>query len=79
MPTRPTSSARIRAKTANNATSDCNSCQLLWINGIKCHEHGCPDAWRDEWRECAWCGCRFQPEHKRDTLCSQDCAESFFN
>ena len=35
----------------------CNSCEALMINGVYCHEAGCPDAWRDYTSECAECGC----------------------
>lgn len=26
----------------------CNSCSPCRINGVLCHETGCPDAWRDD-------------------------------
>lgn len=26
----------------------CNGCSPSAINGVLCHEHGCPDAWRDD-------------------------------
>lgn len=26
----------------------CDGCNLMIINGILCHEQGCPDAWRDK-------------------------------
>jgi hypothetical protein len=42
----------------------CQSCEALTINGVLCHEHGCPDAWRDYKRKCAWCGQEFIPENK---------------
>lgn len=42
----------------------CDSCELLTINGLPCHEIGCPNrhsVYRDgEWvkqRECFECGC----------------------
>lgn len=25
----------------------CDGCELLWINGIMCHETGCPFAYHD--------------------------------
>lgn len=34
----------------------CDSCQMLAINGVPCHETGCPKAWKDEKRECSDCG-----------------------
>jgi hypothetical protein len=51
----------------------CNSCQLLRINGIVCHEIGCPDSWRDYPVDCFECGCEFIRESSRDRVCP-DCA-----
>lgn len=59
------------------ATGGCDSCQVLMINGVRCHEHGCPEAWRDYKRECKWCGQEFQPEEKGQHFCSAECAESY--
>lgn len=56
----------------------CNACEVLYINGVKCHEHGCPEAWRDETRECTWCGEDFTPVTKGQRYCSPDCAESHY-
>lgn len=56
----------------------CNSCVALTINGVYCHEHGCPDAWKDEVRECEWCGTDFKPEGKADVFCSEDCNRSYW-
>ena len=55
----------------------CNSCEVLYINGLKCHEHGCPDAWRDEIRECKYCGIKFKPEDPLQDCCSDECSESW--
>jgi hypothetical protein len=47
----------------------CDSCQMLSINGIPCHETGCPNSrktWdenRQEWVryvECRECGCEVE-------------------
>jgi hypothetical protein len=51
----------------------CNSCEVLYVNGIKTHEPGCPDAWLDYLRECDECGCQFQPEYRYQTCCSDSC------
>ncbi len=51
----------------------CDSCEVLNINGVNCHEHGCPDAWMDQVRECKWCGSAFQPEEKGQWFCDDDC------
>lgn len=53
----------------------CQSCQPARINGVLCHEHGCPDAGRDEVRECRFCGCEFKPENRFQKCCSEECNE----
>jgi len=55
----------------------CNSCEALMINGIYCHETGCPEAWKDYQRECKWCGQDFKPEEEHQDCCSIDCSESY--
>jgi len=57
----------------------CQSCEAIVINGLLCHEYGCPDAWRTYNRECKWCGAEFKPENREQTCCSEDCAESYYN
>lgn len=56
---------------------DCPSCQLLVVNGVLCYERGCPDAWRDETRECRWCGSRFTPEERDQRFCDTSCSEAY--
>ncbi len=51
----------------------CDSCSPSRINGVICHESGCPDAWRDKTYECFECGCDFAPESRHQRVC-QDCA-----
>lgn len=51
----------------------CCQCQLLRINGVVCHETGCPLAYRDERRECRWCGTEFAPEDRGQVYCSPEC------
>ena len=53
----------------------CNSCEVLNINGVNCHENGCPDAWKDYDVECSWCGANFEPEFKGQEHCSEQCYE----
>lgn len=55
----------------------CNQCEVMTINGVLCHEHGCPDAWKDYKRECAWCGQEFTPEDKDQICCGDECAECY--
>ena len=57
----------------------CKSCEVLYINGIKCHETGCPDAWMDYTKKCKWCGSEFKPEDRYQSFCSEDCAECYNN
>lgn len=51
----------------------CDSCNVLNINGINCHETGCPDAWEDYLSECVWCGQEFKPKWKNQQYCSDSC------
>lgn len=45
----------------------CDQCEVLCINGVNCHETGCPNSWKDPAtgkplpRECADCGQDFRP------------------
>lgn len=55
----------------------CESCQMLSINGLPCHEIGCPEAWRDGAVECEWCGQEFEPEQRGQRFCDEDCARSY--
>lgn len=55
------------------ANGRCDHCDLVRINGIRCHETGCPAAWRDETRECKECGSPFEPDDRRQVFCSVEC------
>jgi hypothetical protein len=55
----------------------CQSCEVVKINGIVCHELDCPDAWIGLKVRCLWCGQEFVPKEKNQRLCSEECAESF--
>jgi len=57
----------------------CASCQALTINGLLCHEMGCPDAWLDYVRECKWCGQEFRPEERGQTCCSEECGQAYYS
>ena len=59
-------------------TVTCDSCEVLVINNIICHEIGCPDAWKDETRKCFNCGVSFKPEQPHQKTCSDDCAEEYY-
>jgi hypothetical protein len=51
----------------------CKSCEVLVINGILCHETGCPDSWKDKKHFCKECGEEFEPESKFQDCCSSHC------
>lgn len=55
----------------------CPSCALLVINGIPCHEHGCPEAWRDKKFKCLECGAYAKPEELNQRFCSPACEEVY--
>lgn len=55
----------------------CNSCEMVMINGVACHESGCPESWKDEWKGCKECGTSFQPESKNQDCCSEDCSKMY--
>jgi hypothetical protein len=53
-------------KTFKRVKKQCNQCEALVINGMFCHEHGCPNEYKkwdnetEEWKsviECPECGC----------------------
>lgn len=47
----------------------CSQCQAAMINGVYCHEAGCPEAWRDYHVDCSECGCEFKPNARHQTVC----------
>ena len=55
----------------------CQSCDVVRINGKICHEHNCPDSWKDEVRICKWCGSQFKPESKGQICCDANCYADF--
>ena len=63
----------------------CDSCEVAVINGVACHEQGCPKSHIDPVTgdcyeaECAWCGQSFSPEERAQILCSEECAEAYWS
>lgn len=57
----------------------CQSCNVMHIQGVRVHERGCPDAHRDEIRDCEWCGSQFSPADGSAKFCSTSCHNSFNN
>jgi hypothetical protein len=47
----------------------CYQCEAIMIQGVYCHETGCPDTWRDQPRDCFECGCEFTPDTQHQTNC----------
>ena len=54
----------------------CEQCEMLSINGIACHETGCPLAWKTK-TECAWCGQTFAPESRGQRCCEHSCEVAY--
>ena len=46
------------------------------INGLFCHESGCPTAWKHQKVACKECGCDFIRESKNQCNCP-DCTRDF--
>lgn len=57
----------------------CNQCEALMINGVYCHEIGCPNSWMGEIRECKWCGNEFNPLCQEAEFCGDDCRISYYS
>lgn len=51
----------------------CDQCQVLVINGVVCHEIGCPDGWKGKWVECKECGTDFKMRRQGQRHCSRSC------
>lgn len=60
-------------------SNHCSSCEACVINGVYCHETGCPDSWKDERRECKWCGLTFTPKEKHQWCCCDECFQDYNN
>lgn len=56
----------------------CDGCNPAMLNGVLCHERGCPDAWRDRPSECKWCGAEFFPEYSGQTFCDESCRCTYY-
>jgi len=55
----------------------CKSCDAVTINGMVCHERGCPDAWKDYTVTCKWCGSKFSPDERYQLFCDTSCRNAF--
>ena len=64
---------------AKQATiSKCDSCDSATINGVYCHETGCPEAYKAEVRECKECGQQFSPEHPLQQFDTNVCYAHYY-
>ena len=61
------------------AKKKCDSCNAIMINGIFCHEIGCPDAWKDYKKKCKNCGKEFKPKEKFQDCCTKGCYKEYWN
>ena len=66
---------RYRNGDAITLPGGCDGCNPSGINGVLCHEAGCPEAWRDRAVECFECGCDFYPKEPYRRVC-EDCARA---
>jgi hypothetical protein len=60
----------------------CYGCSPSRINGVFCHEYGCPEAWKDKPKTCFMCGCEiFVPNGVSEICpeCEMDEEMEFFN
>jgi len=66
----------------------CPNCKTVRINGVLCHEDGCPTPHIGKTLECIWCGAKFKVPADEEPIkrrimgreryfCSEDCLESF--
>ncbi len=56
----------------------CQSCEVMVINGVLCHETGCPDSWKDYKRECKWCGREFKLKEENQVCCTKPCKRAYY-
>lgn len=56
----------------------CKSCESVSINGVLCHELGCPDAYQGKEIECKNCDNHFIPEEKTDKFCCELCYLDYY-
>ena len=56
----------------------CDQCEVMCINGVRCHEIGCPVAWKDYKIECKNCKRAFVPKVKGQDCCTQQCRREYW-
>ena len=65
----------------------CDQCEAAMINGVYCHERGCPNWWKHVTHECAECGSSFRTEEEPyhnagigghgSVFCDEQCARAY--
>lgn len=55
----------------------CSQCEMLVINGVACHETGCPLYWQGTTAPCKWCGTPFRMEEMGQSFCDDDCGRLY--
>ena len=55
----------------------CDGCSPSMVNGVLCHERGCPDKWRDYAVQCKWCNTKFYPPWDGQEFCCDCCTECY--
>lgn len=54
----------------------CSACEIVFVNGVATHEHGCPRSWinpitdKPYPRSCRECGSYFAPESRSQYFCN---------
>lgn len=59
----------------DRSNGGCDQCEAAMINGVFCHETGCPNSWKDQAKACFECGCDFYPTSRFERVC-EDCTRS---
>ncbi len=52
--------------TQSRSRRRCDQCEVAIIQGLRCHETNCPDAWKDAVKTCTACGDRFRPRSNHE-------------
>jgi hypothetical protein len=61
----------------------CDQCEVVSVNGVACHEHGCPNRHLDPTTgrpypaTCEWCSSKFDPEERGQDFCDEECAQNY--
>ena len=54
----------------------CNQCEVMVINGVKCHERGCPN--ETVKKDCFQCGFKFEAARREFDRFCPDCIENIY-